>query len=231
MLVWAHHMFTVGLPGVAAGLVPRRPRSRWRCRRRSRSSTGSRPSGGGSSSSGRRCCSASASSALFTMGGLIGDRARGLSRSTTRRTTRTTSSRTSTTCSSAARCSGSSPALYFWFPKITGRMYDERLAKIHFWLMFVGFNADLPAPAHARPHGHAAARLHLRARAVCSRGTTSSRRSARSSWASRSSSSSSTRSGAGGGPAGRRRPVARGYARVVHDLAAARRTTSTVCPT
>ena len=30
---------------------------------------------------------------------------------------------------------------YYWFPKITGRMYDERLAKTHFWLMFVGFNA------------------------------------------------------------------------------------------
>jgi cytochrome c oxidase subunit 1 len=30
---------------------------------------------------------------------------------------------------------------YYWFPKITGRMYDERLAQIHFWLMFVGFNA------------------------------------------------------------------------------------------
>jgi cytochrome c oxidase subunit 1 len=30
---------------------------------------------------------------------------------------------------------------YFWFPKITGRMYDERLAQIHFWLIFVGFNA------------------------------------------------------------------------------------------
>ena len=30
---------------------------------------------------------------------------------------------------------------YFWFPKITGRMYDEGLAKIHFWLMFIGFNA------------------------------------------------------------------------------------------
>ena len=30
---------------------------------------------------------------------------------------------------------------YFWFPKITGRMYDERLAQIHFWLMFIGFNA------------------------------------------------------------------------------------------
>jgi cytochrome c oxidase subunit I len=31
--------------------------------------------------------------------------------------------------------------VYYWFPKITGRMYDERLAKVHFWLLFVGFNA------------------------------------------------------------------------------------------
>src|SRR5918999_716413 len=30
---------------------------------------------------------------------------------------------------------------YYWFPKITGRMYDERLAQFQFWLMFVGFNA------------------------------------------------------------------------------------------
>src|SRR5262249_30903914 len=29
---------------------------------------------------------------------------------------------------------------YFWFPKMTGRMYDERLAKVHFWLTFVGFH-------------------------------------------------------------------------------------------
>jgi cytochrome c oxidase subunit 1 len=35
--------------------------------------------------------------------------------------------------------------LYYWFPKITGRMYSERLAKWHFWLLFVGFNgAFLP---------------------------------------------------------------------------------------
>ena len=34
---------------------------------------------------------------------------------------------------------------YYWFPKITGRMYDERLAKAHFWLLLVGFNmAFLP---------------------------------------------------------------------------------------
>ncbi|MBB3115276.1 aa3-type cytochrome oxidase subunit I [Corynebacterium bovis] len=31
--------------------------------------------------------------------------------------------------------------VYFWFPKMTGRMLDERLGKIHFWLTFVGFHA------------------------------------------------------------------------------------------
>jgi len=31
--------------------------------------------------------------------------------------------------------------IYYWFPKMTGRMYDERLGKLHFWLTFIGFNA------------------------------------------------------------------------------------------
>jgi cytochrome c oxidase subunit I len=30
--------------------------------------------------------------------------------------------------------------IYYWFPKMTGRMYDERLGKWHFWLTFVSFN-------------------------------------------------------------------------------------------
>jgi cytochrome c oxidase subunit 1 len=30
-------------------------------------------------------------------------------------------------------------AIYYWFPKFTGRMYNETLGKIHFWLMFPGF--------------------------------------------------------------------------------------------
>jgi cytochrome c oxidase subunit I len=30
--------------------------------------------------------------------------------------------------------------IHFWFPKITGRMMDERLGKWTFWTMFVGFN-------------------------------------------------------------------------------------------
>ena len=38
-------------------------------------------------------------------------------------------------------------ALYFWLPKITGRMFSEGLAKLHFWLMFIGFNLTF-APMH-----------------------------------------------------------------------------------
>jgi len=30
--------------------------------------------------------------------------------------------------------------IYYWFPKMTGRMYNEKLGKLHFWLTFVGFN-------------------------------------------------------------------------------------------
>jgi cytochrome c oxidase subunit I+III len=31
-------------------------------------------------------------------------------------------------------------ALYYWLPKIIGKMLDERLGKWNFWLMFIGFN-------------------------------------------------------------------------------------------
>jgi cytochrome c oxidase subunit 1 len=37
--------------------------------------------------------------------------------------------------------------VYYWFPKMTGRMYDERLGKIHFWTTMVFFNATF-APMH-----------------------------------------------------------------------------------
>jgi cytochrome c oxidase subunit 1 len=30
--------------------------------------------------------------------------------------------------------------VYFWFPKMTGRMLDDRLGKVHFWLTFLGFH-------------------------------------------------------------------------------------------
>jgi len=30
--------------------------------------------------------------------------------------------------------------LYYWYPKVTGRMYNEKLGKTHFWLNFLGTN-------------------------------------------------------------------------------------------
>jgi cytochrome c oxidase subunit 1 len=30
--------------------------------------------------------------------------------------------------------------VYYWFPKMTGRMFDDRLGKLHFWLTFIFFN-------------------------------------------------------------------------------------------
>ena len=30
--------------------------------------------------------------------------------------------------------------VYYWFPKVTGRILDEAVGKVNFWLMFIGFN-------------------------------------------------------------------------------------------
>ena len=30
--------------------------------------------------------------------------------------------------------------IYFWYPKMTGKMLNERIGKVHFWLLFVGFH-------------------------------------------------------------------------------------------
>ena len=37
--------------------------------------------------------------------------------------------------------------LYMWWPKMTGRMLDEGLGKLHFWLMFITFNTTF-MPMH-----------------------------------------------------------------------------------
>ncbi len=43
--------------------------------------------------------------------------------------------------------------LYYWFPKITGRMYDERLGRVHFWWMFLAYNATFLPMFWAGVHG------------------------------------------------------------------------------
>ena len=36
---------------------------------------------------------------------------------------------------------------YYWFPKITGKLLNEKLGKLHFWLTFIGFNLTF-GPMH-----------------------------------------------------------------------------------
>ena len=38
-------------------------------------------------------------------------------------------------------------AIYYWLPKVSGRMLDEKLGKWHFWLLFIGFNLTF-GPMH-----------------------------------------------------------------------------------
>ena len=35
---------------------------------------------------------------------------------------------------------GTFAAFYFWWPKFTGKMLDDQLGKVHFWLLFIGFH-------------------------------------------------------------------------------------------
>ena len=53
---------------------------------------------------------------------------------------------------------------YFWWPKFTGRMLDETLGKIHFWMLFIGFHTHVPHPALAGRRGHAPPLRRLPAR-------------------------------------------------------------------
>ena len=85
--------------------------------------------------------------------------------------------------------------IYYWFPKMTGRMYDERLGKLHFWVTFIALQHHLLPDAHHRRAGRAAALCRPR-RGVRETGTSRSR-SPRSSSAPRSSCSSTTWSSAG----------------------------------
>ena len=54
---------------------------------------------------------------------------------------------------------------YYWFPKMTGYMYNETVGKLHFWLTFIGVNLVffpqhfLGPRRHAAPHRRLSRRL------------------------------------------------------------------------
>ncbi|HWB73058.1 MAG TPA: cytochrome c oxidase subunit I [Egibacteraceae bacterium] len=42
---------------------------------------------------------------------------------------------------------GTFAGMYYWFPKVTGRLLNDRLGQLNFWLMLIGFNLTF-APMH-----------------------------------------------------------------------------------
>ena len=121
MLVWAHHMFAVGLPHLA----PRRSS----CSRRSLVAvpTGVKIFNWLATIVAREPQLRHADAVRARLHRRVHDRravrrsSSPRSRSTGSSPTRTSSSRTCITCCSAARSSGSSPGLHYWWPKVFGR--------------------------------------------------------------------------------------------------------------
>ena len=111
-------------------------------------------------------------------------------------------------------------ALHYWFPKMSGRLLDERLGRLHFWLMVLGFNMTFLVQHWLGLMGMTCARVHVPRPARLGRaqhGVDGGRvfhgplgaRAARE-----------HRQVLAARPAGRRQPVERVYARVGHDLTA-----------
>ncbi len=86
--------------------------------------------------------------------------------------------------------------IYFWFPKMTGRLLDERLGKLHFWLTFIGFHTTFLVQHWLGDEGMPR-RYADYLPPTASRVSTSSRRSGPSSWVRRCSRSCGTSSRAG----------------------------------
>ena len=54
--------------------------------------------------------------------------------------------------------------IYYWFPKMTGRLLSEGMGKLSFWLMLVGFQVTFLIQHSMGLDGHAAADLRIRRR-------------------------------------------------------------------
>ena len=144
--VWAHHMFVSGMAAwIRIPMMIRRPRSS-RSRPGSRCSRGSRPCGEALLYRHPDAIHALGFLVMFSLGGISGIMLAMIPLDI----------HVSDTYFIVAHIHyvlfGGSlftifAGFYYWFPKMTGRMYDERLGKIHFWATFVFFNLTF-GPMH-----------------------------------------------------------------------------------
>ena len=62
--------------------------------------------------------------------------------------------------------------IYYYFPKITGRMLNEKIGNWHFWLTFIGVNLTFMPMHLVGTVRHAAPRLHATTPARAGRSST-----------------------------------------------------------
>ena len=145
--VWQHHLFVSGINGGAAAVLHALDRDRSRSRPGSSSSAAWRRCGGRAPASRCRCCSAWPGSSTSSSAASPESSSR-TPRATSAPTAASSSWPTSTTRSWAGLVFTFFAAIYYWVPKMFGVIFNERLAKIHFWSMFLAFNATF-APLFA----------------------------------------------------------------------------------
>ena len=110
--------------------------------------------------------------------------------------------------------------LYYWWPKMFGKLLDERLGKWHFWLLFIGFNVTF-FPQHMLGLEGMPRRVYTYSNGEWEGYNLTS---TIGSWVMGDRAPLlrlERRADVAEGEAGRQRPVAGGHARVVRDLAAA----------
>ncbi len=110
--------------------------------------------------------------------------------------------------------------LTYWWPKFFGRMLDERLGKIAFWLIFVGFNVTF-FPQHMLGLLGMPRRIYTYEDVGHAGGLQPGLDDRLLRDGARDPDLHLERVRLAEGPPRRERPVARGHARVVHDVAAA----------
>ena len=137
--VWVHHMFATGHAAARARRSSRRPASSSRSRAASSSSRGSPRCGRARSASTRRCCSRIGFLLIFLLGGITGVMVAVLPFDWQVTDSYFVVAHFHYVLNGAV-VFPIFGALYFWLPKMTGRMLSERLGKLSFWTMFVGFN-------------------------------------------------------------------------------------------
>ena len=160
MIVWGHHMFVSGMSPFTRRVLLARDADDHRADDDLRRQHAGEPVGREAAAAACRCCSRSACIALFGSGGFGGLFLGNATADMQLHDTYFVVGHFHMMIGGVTLLA-TFGAIYFWFPKMFGRMMNETLGKLHFWFTFVPFFIDLLHAALPRPAGRAAPLLRV----------------------------------------------------------------------